>query len=126
MRRSALVSLLLMVSLSLSAETTTLCVVDLNGYAAYQREEYEFRPDRLSNPVVIQISDEVGVLGRISVMGWEFGTCSLVLDLTIVCAKDNTIETYVISDDGTVFYTKSSRHPVIHGVKALVGRIGAC
>ena len=112
---------LLLISSGLSAQTVTFCIVGLEGSAAYELEGHVFAPDRVSDPIVIQLSSDRGV----SVLNWGPGDCSLLAE-AIVCASGDTVETYVVTDDGVVYYTKISLNPIFQGIKALVGRVGDC
>ena len=102
-------------------ESYTVCIVGLSGYAAYSQNNNQFGTDEISAPVVIQISKTIGV----SVMGWPNGSCDFAAGI-IVCSAGDTVETYLITDDGVVYYTKTTSNPVSRGTKAMIGRIGAC
>ena len=110
-------------SMSAGAEDGAInfCIADLSGYASYKAESNKFSKDKISSSVVVQISKITGV----SVMGWENGKCGTQGDF-IVCIDGDTMETYMLSKDGDVYYTKTTSNPIARGTKAMVGKLSRC
>ena len=122
MRRVFLTLSTILLCGNVSAETMTLCVSGLEGFGLFESEGHSHMADRISTPVVIQVSDS-----DVSVMGWPPGSCAIVPGmLGVFCAAQETMETYLFADTGFVYYTKTSLHPAIRGTKAFVGRLTDC